>query len=537
MTFLGMKFGTGGYPLDTVGTSCLGVLAVMLVLLATGCQSDDHSPPDTLSVEIDTRNGQPLRHDLHGFNSNMMSGDYGYLDDDFVALTQALAPKTMRFPGGTVANFYHWEPGGFSENELASTLSPRLNTRNKRNYMKLQKLRDGKIRFDDFMDLCKRLHITPVIVVNLWTGTPEESAGWVRYAKEKGYQITHWELGNEYYLPHYLNRYPKVETYMAAAKQHAAAMKAVDPNIKVSVCAAPIGFHKDGWLTKVQQRVWNQGLAKDLSFYDAYTVHVYAYKAVRDVPIEEMRSHLMGWIHYDVTEGMDYYEELFPKKEMWITEWNIANPANRVANTQLHAMYVGDFFLTMLGTPNVTQANFHVITGPGKGFPVFSRITPPTPGTFWKYGGEPTSDFGNTIRRAVYPAFQLIGEAFAEADTQFNVSVQNPLLLESEMVYKGKQVPGLQVRAVGSSRADTLTLLISNRTGEPCEPWIRIDGKRYTGDIDYRYVANESLSATNGGNAELAGTGDIQVRIQQWQGQATKLVIRENSFGILQIRR
>ena len=31
-------------------------------------------------------------------------------------------------------------------------------------------------------------------------------------------------------------------------------------------------------------------------------------------------------------------------KEMWITEWNIANPANRVANTQLHAMYVRRLF-------------------------------------------------------------------------------------------------------------------------------------------------------------------------------------------------
>ena len=516
--------------------SCITFLGLMMIFVGIGCQGKKMSP-DTLNLEIDTRNSQPLRQALYGFNTNMMSGDYGYLDGDFIALTKGLAPKTLRFPGGTVGNFYHWEPGGFFENEMASTLNTKLNKRNRGNYVKLQKRRNGKIVFDDFMQLCNTQNITPIVVVNLWTGSPEESAAWVRYAKDKGYQITHWELGNEYYLPHYLNKYPTVGAYMAEAKKHAAAMKAVNPNIKVSVCATPIAFHKEGWLAKTQQRKWDKGLATDTSFYDAYTVHVYAYKAVRKKAIEKMRGYLMGWIHFDVAEAIDYYENLFPNKEMWITEWNIANPANRVANTQLHAMYVGDFFLKMLAIPNVTQANFHVITGPGKGFPVFSRITPPTPNTFWKYGGEPESDFDNSIRRAVYPAFQLIGEAFAEADTQFTLSIQNQPFLAGSMEYVEKQMPGIQAQAIGGSAAEHLTILVSNRTAEQYEPQLLIDGKRYKGKITYRYVANESLKATNGGNAEMEGTGKIEVRVQEWRGKSTELVIPENSFGILKVRR
>lgn len=513
------------------------LVAILIVLfLAIGCRTQKPLP-DTLSLEIDTRNAQPLRQALYGFNSNMMSGDYGYLDDDFVALTKALAPKTLRFPGGTVGNFYHWEPGGFFENEMASTLSTKLNTRNKANYVKLQWRRNGKILFDDFMKLCNTLDITPIVVVNLWTGSPEESAAWVRYAKDKGYQVTHWELGNEYYLPHYLNKYPTVETYMAAAKKHVAAMKAVNPDIKVSVCATPIAFHKEGWLLKMPQRKWDEGLAADTSFYDAYSVHVYAYKALRKKEIEEMRRYLMGWIHFAVADAIDYYEKLFPNKEMWITEWNIANPANRVANTQLHAMYVGDFFLKMLTIPNVTQANFHVITGLGKGFPVFSPVTPPTPNTFWKYGGEPESDFGDTIRRTVYPAFQLIGEAFAGSDTQFTVSIQNQPLLAGAMEYNGKQMPGIQAQAIGGNTAGHLTLLVSNRTGEQHEPQLLIDGRRYKGNLNYRYVANERLSATNGGNAEMEGSGEIEVSIQEWHGKSTELIIPKNSFGVLRLKK
>ena len=509
---------------------------LIMVFLNIGCEKEKPSP-DMLRLEIDTRNAQPLRQALYGFNTNMISGDYGYLDPDFVELTKALAPKTLRFPGGTVGNFYHWEPGGFFENEMASTLTPRLNQRNKGNYVKLQRRRNGKILFDDFMQLCNALNITPVVVVNLWTGSPEESAAWVSYAKDNGYEIKHWELGNEYYLPHYLNKYPTVESYIAAAKAHAAAMKAVNPDIKVSVCATPIAFHKEGWLIKKQQRDWDKGLAVDTSFYDAYTVHVYAYKAIRKKEIEEMRGYLMGWIHFAVPEALAYYEKLLPDKEMWITEWNIANPANRVANTQLHAMYVGDFFLKMLTMPNVTQANFHVIAGPGKGFPVFSPITPAKSGTFWKYGGEPDSDFGNTIRRAVYPTFQLIGEALAQADTQFTLSIQNQPFLVGSMEYEGKLMSGIQAQAIGEKAAEHLVVLVSNRTREHHTPQLFIDGKRYKGSVTYRYVANERLNATNGGNAEMEGSGKIEVRIQEWAGKATEFTIPKNSFGTLEVRR
>ena len=517
-------------------TYWIAQLGLIMLLLNIGCE-DQKTLPDTLRLEIDIRNAQPLRQALYGFNTNMISGDYGYLDPDFVELTKALAPKTLRFPGGTVGNFYHWEHGGFFENEMASTLNPKLNQRNKGNYVKLQKRRNGKILFDDFMQLCNTLNITPVVVVNLWTGSPEESAAWVNYAKDNGYEVKHWELGNEYYLPHYLNKYPTVKTYITEAKKHAAAMKTVNPDIKISVCATPIVFHKEGWLIKKQQRDWDKGLAADTSFYDAYTVHVYAYKAVRKKELEEMRGYLIGWIHFAVPEALEYYQKLFPNKEMWITEWNIANPANRVANTQLHAMYVGDFFLKMLTLPNITQANFHVITGPGKGFPVFSPITPATPGTFWKYGGEPDSDFGNTIRRAVYPAFQLIGEAFAHADTQFTLSIQNPPLLTGAMEYQGKQMPGIQAQVIGGKGAEHLVVLISNRTGEHHTPELFIDGKRYKDKVIYRYVANEKLNATNGGNAEMEGSGEIEVSIGEWDGKATDLVIPENSFGILKLDR
>ena len=517
----------------------LGVSVVILMILNLEC-SKKESDLNTVKIYIDTDASSPLKKDLYGFNTNMMSGDYGYLDNDFIVLTRALNPSSLRFPGGTVGNFYHWESSGFFENEMNTTLSLQLNKRNRGNFNKLRKHRNGIISFNDFMTLCIDLNIRPIIMVNLWTGSAEESAAWVRYSKEMGYKISHWELGNEYYLPHYLNRYPTATEYMQEAKKHALAMKAVDPDIKVSVCASPVAFHEEGFLIKTPQRKWDEKLAGDTSqsstdWYDAFSVHVYAYKAVKDREIEKLRGYLFGWIHFGLDEAMEYYQNLFPEKEMWVTEWNIANPANRVANTQLHAMYAGDFFMKLLSIPKITQANFHVITGPGKGFPAFSRVTPISQRTFWKYGGEPESDYGDTIRRTVYYSFQLIGSAFKEARTLYDVSLKSAAMLEGQLDYKGKMMPGIQVRAIGNE--DTYYFMISNRMAQEITPNFFINRRHIKKEITYRFVANDNLKATNGGNAEMEGSGEIEVKIQEWKGNTSELIIPKNSFGIIEVNK
>ena len=42
-----------------------------MVFLNIGCEKEKPSP-DMLRLEIDTRNAQPLRQALYGFNTNMM---------------------------------------------------------------------------------------------------------------------------------------------------------------------------------------------------------------------------------------------------------------------------------------------------------------------------------------------------------------------------------------------------------------------------------------------------------------------------------
>ena len=102
-------------------------------------------------------------------------------------------------------------------------------------------------------------------------------------------------------------------------------------------------------------------------------------------------------------------------------------------------------------------------------------------------------------------------------------------------------MPGIQAQAIGkknsSNGTESLAILISNRTGEQHIPHLVIDSKYYKGSVRYRYVSDERINATNGGNAEMEGSGEIEVRIQEWSGEATELLIPKNSFGILTLLR
>ena len=58
------------------------LLVLIMVFLNVGCEKEKPLP-DMLHLEIDTHNARPLRQALYGFNTNMITGDYGYLDPDF----------------------------------------------------------------------------------------------------------------------------------------------------------------------------------------------------------------------------------------------------------------------------------------------------------------------------------------------------------------------------------------------------------------------------------------------------------------------
>ncbi len=128
--------------------------------------------------------------------------------------------KFLRYPGGTVADNFHWKTNLLDNN-------------NRFPYEEGETETD----FDEFMAFCSRIGAEAILVVNTesWfirqdvEGGAREAADWVKYCKTKGYKVRYWEIGNETYWHPFMT----ATEYANVVKTYAQAMKAEDPDILI----------------------------------------------------------------------------------------------------------------------------------------------------------------------------------------------------------------------------------------------------------------------------------------------------------------
>ena len=135
-----------------------------------------------------------------------------------------MGAKHIRFPGGNKSNYYSWAAAPYTD---AST-----------NFWKgwYADAAKNTINFDQFMSICAESGAEPHINVayNPDSGLDKDlAAAWVKYANiTKGYNIKYWEIGNELWKSELGFT---TETLAETVKAYSAAMKAVDPSIKIAV--------------------------------------------------------------------------------------------------------------------------------------------------------------------------------------------------------------------------------------------------------------------------------------------------------------
>ena len=93
----------------------------------------------------------------------------GFRTDVADALNR-LEMTTMRYPGGNFVSGYHWMNG-------VGPIEDRPTVRD----LAWQSIEPNHFGTDEFMKLCAKMKWTPMIAVNLGTGTPEEARDWVEY--------------------------------------------------------------------------------------------------------------------------------------------------------------------------------------------------------------------------------------------------------------------------------------------------------------------------------------------------------------------
>ncbi|MDQ7803583.1 cellulose binding domain-containing protein [Amycolatopsis sp. A133] len=218
------------------------VIAVLAAAVpAAGTAGAADTPAAT--VTVNARAGLATMPDT-GIGANHAVWDSQLGTDAVADLLGGAGVRTMRYPGGSYGDIYHWKdntaPGGY--------VAPGTD-------------------FDTFMGGVRRAGAQPVIIANYGTGTPEEAADWVRYANvTKGYGVKYWEIGNELYgNGHYGanweadNHEDKSPTgYANGVVAYADAMKAVDPSVKIGAVLTTPANWPDGVVGAGDTATWNQ---------------------------------------------------------------------------------------------------------------------------------------------------------------------------------------------------------------------------------------------------------------------------------------
>lgn len=182
----------------------------------------------------------------------------GQVRADVEEMIAKLRPSFLRWPGGNVAQDYHWQWG----------IGPRDERPVWTNVAWSNAPEPGDFGTDEYLAFCARLGIEPSITVNVngGTATAEEAANWVEYVNGPAtsrfgamraanghpapYGVKQWELGNEVF-GNWVRGHSSGETYARAAMRYANAMKAVDPSIKFTAVGQGVGKERDTWNSAV----------------------------------------------------------------------------------------------------------------------------------------------------------------------------------------------------------------------------------------------------------------------------------------------
>ncbi|MFJ3248158.1 cellulose binding domain-containing protein [Streptomyces sp. NBC_01788] len=272
-------------------------------------------------------------------------------DPEVAGLMKAADVGAMRYPGGSYADIYHWKthtaPGGY--------VAPGTD-------------------FDSFMGTVRATGAQPILIANYGSGTPEEAAGWVRYANvTKDYDAQYWEIGNEIYgNGHYGNGWEHDEhedksprEYARQVRAYAKAMKAVDPTIKIGAVLTTPGQWPDGVVGEGDPGDWNHTVLSEVTdVIDFVSVHWYA--GGSDTTAEDAMTRLTslpGELR-EVRSQIDRYAGAgSPRLGIALTEIN-TNTGGARLTARPNGLFAADAFMTALENGVFTVDWWNTHNGP-----------------------------------------------------------------------------------------------------------------------------------------------------------------------------
>lgn len=401
-------------------------------------------------------------------------------------LINKLKPITIRFPHGLWANWYDWRRDVtrlFGEesfqyeqgvNKTIKTKTPDLLAN-----IKIFDANNIKVGIDGLTSLnATRKAQTGKGFDMMWTfnmsadgtdfnnGSPETVA---RYDDliARGFEVKAVELGNENFYPGQRSSIiPNADDYIARAKSMSTALKAKDPNIRVSV---PL-LRRDSWANPN----WNSDLTKDLTYFDAVTVHTYVGSDPDDAnnSDEAFGTALTARIHLG-NSIYNYAHKVAPNKPIWLTEWGV----NSGGPNAVSVLGMADCYIFMSQNQDVFErANWFSVNGQLNSHFVWETYISPS---------------GVERPRIKYPLEKTL---FGSGYEIIRLALENTTLIDSNV-----EVPNLVdgVKAVNArvvTKDGKTSVFVVNLSNQDVPFHINIDGVAYTDVAVHKAIAFSKMN-------------------------------------------
>ncbi|MCC6385035.1 MAG: hypothetical protein LC117_04800 [Bacteroidia bacterium] len=307
----------------------------------------------SILIEINTESAVLFYADYSGFNTANLFTTFDAEDSQFSEALKTLNPDLFRFPGGTIANFYHPDkPGyGFNPNDInklkESAIAEHMGN------ISAKRQVTNKNYLDDFIRMAKLTHASVLYVVNILSARPDQIINILSRFESEGINIKGIELGNEYYLKAYRDIFPDAQSYIHKAIPFAKSIRKEFPRIKLSV---PVQL-KAG-TGKGFPASWNRALAAE-NFYDAISVHSYpSFDKCSDDTEAELTCYtnqINTFIDSEFPAQIRQLMNQFDNHEIWLTEWNINRPNLTFGNSFAHCLFTSAFLFKCMELQQSSQ--------------------------------------------------------------------------------------------------------------------------------------------------------------------------------------
>jgi hypothetical protein len=312
---------------------------------------------------------RPLTPTFFGLNGNNTQKGLAWDRTDVGAALTSLRPGVLRYPGGTIGNYWDWRAGWFQangpwpgQNGLAGQVLAPFDNSVTPFKVALQRTGAEALFMVNMLSIDGRL-ATEADNQRLI----QDQVQFLQAAAAAGISVKRVELGNEFYLSgaaagangsDYTLRFPTAGDYARQANAWVSALRSAFPAIQI----AAVGTDATG-NNAARREGWNAEVLAALTGADALTLHPYI--QVQDAAANPQSLLSMPYARVQSLSATEFPLLAAHGLGAWVTEFNMVDktPDLTFAGTWAHGLFMSAYALLLGQNATVKLVDVHNAVG------------------------------------------------------------------------------------------------------------------------------------------------------------------------------